>query len=130
MTSNDNGKRKLEDKSESSTVRKRLWLSDDDAGNDDSSDSPKEETEETEEEVSSEETLMKQLNTSEEKLFAKCGRGMFFSDDGDTTLPSSEPRTPESHWCSDEDSSDKDDDDDNDDFWMYINLEVLSNSSS
>jgi hypothetical protein len=130
MTSNDNGKRKLEDKSESSTVRKRLWLSDDDAGNDDSSDSPKEETEETEEEVSSEETLMKQLNTSEEKLFAKCGRGMFFSDDGDTTSPSSEPRTPESHCRSDEDSSDKDDDDDNDDFWMYINLEVLSNSSS
>jgi hypothetical protein len=46
------------------------------------------EEEETEEEVSSEETL-KQLDTSEEKLFAKCSHGMIFSDDGDTTLPSS-----------------------------------------
>jgi hypothetical protein len=108
MTSNDNNsKRKLED--ESSTARKRLRLFDDDAGDDDSFNSPEEETEE---DVSSEETLMSQLDTSEEKLFAKCGRGMVFSDNGDTTLPSSEPHTPESHWRSDEDNNDEDDDDD------------------
>jgi hypothetical protein len=52
-----------------------------------------------------------QLNTSEEKLQSKCTRGIVFGDDGDTTSPSSEPRTPESHRCSDEDNSD-------DDFWM------------
>jgi hypothetical protein len=102
MASNDNSKRKLEEEAESSTVRKRLRISDDDVGDDDSSDSPEEETEE--EEVSSEETSMKQLDTSEGKLFAKYGH--------DTTSPSSEPLTPESHWCSDEDSSDEDDDDD------------------
>jgi hypothetical protein len=66
-------------------------------------------------EVSLEDTLMKQLDTSEEKLFAKRGRGMIFNDNGDTTLPSSEPRTLESHWCSDKNSSDEYDDDD---FWM------------
>jgi hypothetical protein len=82
MASNDNNKCKLE-VAKSSMKRKRLRLSDDDASDNDSSDSPKEEMEEeTEEEVSSEETLMKQLDTSEEKLFAKRGRVMIFSDDG------------------------------------------------
>jgi hypothetical protein len=74
----------------------------------DSSDSPEEE-----EEVSLEELLMK-LDTFEKKLLAKHGRSMIFSDDGDTTSPSSEPHTPESHRRSGEDSSDKD----HDDFWM------------
>jgi hypothetical protein len=117
MVSNDNGKRKLEEEAESSTARKRLQLSDDDAGDDDSSDSleEEEEDEETEEEkVCSEETLMNQLDTSEEKLLAKHAHGIVFSDDGDTTSPSSEPLTPESHRCFDEDSSD----DDDNDFWM------------
>jgi hypothetical protein len=57
---------------------------------------------------------MNQLDTLEEKLFAKRGHDMIFSDDGNTTSPSSEPRTPESHRCSDEDNSD----DDDDAFWM------------
>jgi hypothetical protein len=52
-----------------------------------------------------------QLDTSDEKLQSKRARGIVFGDDGDTTSPSSEPRTPESHRCSDEDNSD-------DDFWM------------
>jgi hypothetical protein len=113
MTSNNNiDKRKLEE-AETSTMKKRLWLSDDDAGDSDSFDSPEEETEE---EVSSEETLMNQLDTSEEKLFAKRGCGMIFSDDGDTTSPSLEPRNPKSHGGSDEDINDEDDE--NDDFWM------------
>jgi hypothetical protein len=77
-----------------------------------SSYSPKEETEEEEEDVSSEESSMIQLDTSKEKLPAKRGRGMVFTDDGDTTSPSSEPRTPESHVRSDPDSSNEDDDDD------------------
>jgi hypothetical protein len=51
---------------------------------------------------------MNQLDTSMEKLFAKHAHG---SDDGDTTSQSSEPRTPKSHRCSNEESSD-----DNDDF--------------
>jgi hypothetical protein len=91
MASNDsNRKRKLEEEAESSSARKRLRLSDDD----DSSDSLKEETEE-EEEISSEETSMNnQLDTSEEKLQAMCTHGIAFSDDGDTNLPSLEPRTP------------------------------------
>jgi hypothetical protein len=70
---------------------------------------PKEEQEEMEEEVSSEETSMKQLNTFEEKLFAKHGRGMNFSDDGDTTSPSSEPHTHESRLRSNEDSNNDND---------------------
>jgi hypothetical protein len=89
MASNDNnGKNKLEEEVEPSTVRKRLWLSDDN----DSSDSLKEEMEEDEmeEEVSLEESLMNQLDTSEEKLLAKRGLGLFFGDDGDTTSPSSD----------------------------------------
>jgi hypothetical protein len=92
MASNDsNRKRKLEEEAESSSARKRLRLSDDD----DSSDSSKEETEEEEEEISSEETSMNnQLHTSEEKLQAMCTHGIAFSDDGDTNLPSLEPRTP------------------------------------
>jgi hypothetical protein len=60
MTSNDNDKLKMEEEAETSTVRKRLWHT----GDDDSSDSP-------EEEVSSEETSMNQLDTSEDKLFAR-----------------------------------------------------------
>jgi hypothetical protein len=47
MASNDDGKCKMEEEVESSTVRKRLRLSDDDNG---SSDSPEEETEEEEKE--------------------------------------------------------------------------------
>jgi hypothetical protein len=70
--------------------------------------------EEMEEEVSSEESSMK-LDTSEEKLYARRGCDILFKDDGDTPSMSSEPRTPKSHRCSDEESSD---DDDNDDFWM------------
>jgi hypothetical protein len=69
-----------------------------------------------EEEVSSEESSMNQFNTSEEKLLAKHGRSLFFDDDGDTTSPSSEPRTPEmlsNHVC-----SNPDDNDDDNDFWM------------
>jgi hypothetical protein len=61
---------------------------------------------------------MNQLDTSEEKLFAKHGRGMIFNDYGDTTSPSSEQRTPKSHRHSEEDSSDNDND-----FWMLINPE-------
>jgi hypothetical protein len=82
-SSDNNDKHKLEEEVEPSIVRKSLWLSDDN----DSSDSLKEEMEE----VSLEESLMNQLDTSEEKLLAKRGRGLFFGDDGDTTLPSSEP---------------------------------------
>jgi hypothetical protein len=103
MASNDNGKHKLEEEVESLTKRKRLRLFDDDSSDDDSSDS-------LEEEVSSEETSTNQLNTSEEKLFAKCARG---SNDGDTTPLSSEPRTPKSCRHFNVESSD-----DNDDFWM------------
>jgi hypothetical protein len=76
------------------TVMKRLRLSDDIGGDGDDFESPEEDTEEEEEEVSSEESLMNQLDTSEEKLLAKCSRGIIFSYDGDTTSPSSEPRTP------------------------------------
>jgi hypothetical protein len=56
MSSNDNGKRKMEEEAESSTVRKRLWLSDNDASDDDSSDSLEEETVEEEDELFSVET--------------------------------------------------------------------------
>jgi hypothetical protein len=112
MASTDNGKRKLEEEVESSPARKRLQLSDDEANDDGSCRSLEEETEEMEEEVSSEEMSMKQLDTAEEKLFAKRSRDMIFSDDDDTTSPSSKPRTPESHRRSNEDSSDEDDFDD------------------
>jgi hypothetical protein len=116
MASNDNNdKHKMEEEVESSMARKRLRLSNDDASDDDSSNSPEEETEE--EEVSLEEMPMSdQLDTSKEKLQAKRDHGIVFGDDGDTTSPSSEPRTPESRRRSDEDSND--DDDDDDDFWM------------
>jgi hypothetical protein len=50
-------------------------------------------------ELSSKEMSMNQLDTSEGKLFAKRTHG---SDDGDTTSPSSEPRTPENLQRSDE----------------------------
>jgi hypothetical protein len=118
MASNDNGKRKLQEEVESSMARKRLRLSDDDVGDDNSSDTSKEEIEEEkEEDVSSEQTSMNQLDTSKEKLFAKHGCGMIFRDDKDTTSPSSELCTPESHRRFDEDSSNKDNENDGD-FWM------------
>ncbi len=120
MASNDNSKRKLEEEAESSTVRKRLRISDDDVGDDDSSDSPEEETEE--EEVSSEEMLMNQLDTSEDKLYDRHAPGILFSDNGNTPSIASQPRTPESHQCSNEEGSD----DNDDNFWMYINPEVLN----
>jgi hypothetical protein len=69
-----------------------------------------------EEEVSSGVSLMNQLDTSEEKLYARCARGYLFDDDGDT--PSTSPDTPpkpKSCRRSDEESSDNDDDND---FWM------------
>jgi hypothetical protein len=110
MASNDNNSKHKLEEVESSMVRKRLWLYDDDTGNDDSSDSSKEEEEM--EELSSEETLMNQLDTSEEKFLAKRGCNIIFGDDSDTRAPSSEPRTPKSHRRSDEDSND-------DDFWMH-----------
>jgi hypothetical protein len=102
MASNDNGKCKLEEEVKSSTMRKRLRPSDNDGGDNDSSDW-------LEEEVSSEKMLMNQLDTSEEKMFAKRTRG---SDDDDTTSLSLKPRTPESRWSFDEESSNDDDDDD------------------
>jgi hypothetical protein len=117
MAFNDNGKRKLEEEAESLTSRKRLHLSNNDSDDDDSSDSLEEDTmkEEEEEKVSLEESSMK-LDTSKEKLLAKRGHGVIFSYDGDTTLPSSEPRTPKSCVCYDLNTSDDDDDnDDNDD---------------
>jgi hypothetical protein len=111
MASNDNDKRKMEEEVESSMVRKHLWHSDDDNSEDDSSDLSKEEPEE----VSLKETSMNQLDTSEEKLYARRARGIIFSDDGDTPLAFLEPpSTPESCQCSDEERSD----DDDDDFWM------------
>jgi hypothetical protein len=57
---------------------------------------------------------MNQLDTFQEKLYARRARGILFSDNGDTPSTLSEPRTPESHRRSDEDSSD----DDDDNFWM------------
>jgi hypothetical protein len=60
---------------------------------------------------------MNQLDTSEEKLLAKHDHGIIFGDDGNTSSPSSEPRTPKmlsSHVRTDPDRSD----DDDDDFWM------------
>jgi hypothetical protein len=132
MASNDNNdKRKLEE-AEISVERKRLWLSNDDGSNDDSSNSQHEDTEEeeeveeTEEEVSSEESSMNQVDTSEDKLVSKHGSGLFFSDDGDTTSPSSEPctlETPSNHVRSDPDDSN------DDNLWMKINPEVPSISS-
>jgi hypothetical protein len=106
-------------------VRKRLRHTDDDGGDDDSSNSPEEELpqEEPEEEVSSEVLSMK-LDTSEEKLYARCTRGYLFGDDGDTPSTSLDtPPTLESHQRSDEESSQRSDeessdDDDNNDFWM------------
>jgi hypothetical protein len=116
MASND--KHKMEEEAESSMVRKCMWHTNDDGGDDDndssdSSNSPEEEPEEVEEEVSSEEMSMNQLDTSEEKLYARRTHGYPYGDDGDTTsmLPNTPP-TLESRWCSDEESSD------DDDFWM------------
>jgi hypothetical protein len=119
MASNNNGKRKMEEEAESSMVaRKRLWHTDGNNGDDDSSESseeePPQEEPEEEEEVSSEVSSMNQLDTSEEKLYARCARGYLFGDDGDT--PSTSPDTPpipKSRRCSNEESSD-----DDDEFWM------------
>jgi hypothetical protein len=122
MASNDNNEKcKVEQETDSLTARNRLRLSNDDSSDDDSSDFsdlseeelPEEETEE-EEEVSSEGTLMNKLEASDEKLFAMRACGMLFGDDGDTPSKLLEPRTPESHWRSDEESNS----DDDDDFWM------------
>jgi hypothetical protein len=52
---------------------------------------------------------MNQLNTPEEKLFARHARGMLFGNDGDTPSTSSKPRTPKIRQCSDKESSDNDD---------------------
>jgi hypothetical protein len=49
---------------------------------------------------------MNQLDTFEEKSFAKRAHGMLLNDDGNTPSTSSEPRTPECRWRSDEESSD------------------------
>jgi hypothetical protein len=90
MVSNDNNdKRKLEEVAESSMARKRLLFFGNNGSDNDSSDSPEEETGE----VSSKESLMN-LDTSEEKLLAKHGRDMIFSNDGDTMSLLSEPRSP------------------------------------
>jgi hypothetical protein len=56
----------------------------------------KEEEEETKE-VSLKESSMNQLDTSEEKWLAKRGRDLIFGNDGDNSLPSSEPCTAEIH---------------------------------
>jgi hypothetical protein len=125
MASNDNNNtRKLKEEAETSAARKSQRLFDDDDGGDDnSSDSRHEDTEEdeeTEEEVSSEESSMNQADTSEDKLVAKHGSGLFFGDNSDTTSPSSEPRTLEtssSRMCSDPDGS-YDDGSDDEDFWI------------
>jgi hypothetical protein len=111
MAFNDDSKCKIEEEAESSMVRKRLWLSNDDGGDDDSFDSPDEEEETEEEEVSSEEMLMNQLDTSEDKLYDRHAPGILFSDNGNTPSIASQPRTPESRQCSDEESSDDDDED-------------------
>jgi hypothetical protein len=113
MASNDNDKRKMDEEMESSMVRKRLRHTDDDGGDDDtdSSDSPEEpeEEEEMEVEVPSEETSMNQLNISQEKLYARRTCNYLFDDNGDTPSSSPDtPSTPESRWCSDEESSDDD----------------------
>jgi hypothetical protein len=124
MASNDNNEKcKVEQETDSLTARNRLRLSNDDSSDDDSSDFsdlseeelPEEETEEEEEEeVSSEGTLMNKLEASDEKLFAMRACGMLFGDDGDTPSKLLEPRTPKSHWRSDEERNS----DDDDDFWM------------
>jgi hypothetical protein len=106
MAFNDDSKWKIEEEAESSMVKKRLWLSNDDGGDNDSFDSPEEE-----EEVSSEEMLMNQLDSSEDKVYDRHAPGILFSDNGNTPSTSSQPRTPESRQCSDEESSDDDDED-------------------
>jgi hypothetical protein len=130
VASNDNDTRKMEEEAESSTAaRKRFRHTDDDGGDGDSSDFPEEEPpqeepteeeteveeeeeEETEEEVSSEVSSMNQLDTSEEKLYARHAHGYLF-DDGDTPSMSPDtPPTPGSHRRSNDEGSD------DDDFWM------------
>jgi hypothetical protein len=97
----------LEEEIESSTARKRLWLSDDDGSDDDSFNLPEEE-----EELPSGESSMNQLDTSEEKSLAKHDHSIIFSDDGDTSSSSSKPRVPKtssSRMRFDPDSSNIDD---------------------
>jgi Mg-chelatase subunit ChlI len=100
MVSNDNDKRKMEEEEEAESLmaaRKLLRHTDDNSDDDDSSDSPQEEPEK-EEEVSSEVSSLNQLDTSEEKLYARHARGYLFGDDDDTPSTSSDtPPTPESH---------------------------------
>jgi hypothetical protein len=125
MASNDNNSKCKLEEAETSAARKRLWLSDNVGDDVDSSDSEHEDTkeeedEEMEEEVSSEESLMNQVDTSEDKLVAKHGSGLFFGDNDNTTSPSSDPRTLEtlsSRMRLDLDGSD-DDGSNDDDFWM------------
>jgi hypothetical protein len=58
---------------------------------------------------------MNQLDTSEEKLYARCACGYLFGNNGDTPSTSLDtPPTPKSHRRSDKESSGNDDDD----FWM------------
>jgi hypothetical protein len=118
MASNDNNKRKIEEAESSVVVMKRLRFSDDDRCDNSSGELEEKELEvEMEEEVSSEESSMNQLNTLKEKLMAKHGHDLFFSNDGNTSSMESEPHSPETHSsrvCSDPDNSD----DDDDDFWM------------
>jgi hypothetical protein len=96
-------------------------FSDDDGSDDSSSESeeetePETEEEETaEEEVSFEESSMNLVDTSEEKLMAKRGHGLLFSDDGDTSSTESDPHSPEmpsSRVRSDPNCNDDNDDDD------------------
>jgi hypothetical protein len=120
MASNDNKRKAKEDTEFSATMKKRLPFFDDE-GDDNSFGELEEETEaeaQTEEEVSSKESSMNQLDTFEEKLMAKCGRSLLFSDDDPSSSTESESRSlgmPSSHVCSDPDGSDNDD---VDDFWM------------
>jgi hypothetical protein len=120
MASNDNDQCKMEEEAESSMTRKHLQHIDDHGGDDDSFDSsdspdeePPEEEPEEEEEVSLEEISVNQLDTSEEKLYARRAHGILFKDNNDTPSTSSEsPPTWESHRRSDEESRDDDNDDD------------------
>jgi hypothetical protein len=56
---------------------------------------------------------MNQLDTSEEKLYARHASGILFHDDGDTPSMSLEARTLKSHRRCSEESNDDNDDDDN-----------------
>jgi hypothetical protein len=85
-----NNKRKVEEEVESLATKKRLWLCDN-TDYDDSSGELEEETED--DEVSSEESSMNQLDTSEDKLMAKCGCALFFGNHDDISSLELEPRS-------------------------------------